>query len=135
MTAEELFKVVCDKARDFGMNAKNNGRTIIEPKGNAVIRKNLLDGSFKEGGAYFGFLSPEEDTVGPYFDFSFVILPDSKDNVQTCVVCLAVGSSGFRNDYQLAVLPGLRRIFLNRKNKDTFFKTAFDDIESTSTDL
>ena len=41
MTAEELFKVVCDKARDFGMNAKNNGRTIIEPKGNAVRSKKV----------------------------------------------------------------------------------------------
>ena len=53
----------------------------------------------------------------------------------TCVVCLAVGSSGFRNDYQLAALPGLRRMFLKLKGQNTFFKASFDDIESTSTDL
>lgn len=137
MTAEELFEVVCAKAKDFGLVAKNDGRTIVEPKGNAIIRSNLIDVSFNDGSAYFGFLSAEEETAGPYSDFSFVIFPDSKDNVQACVVCLGVGSSGFKNDYQLASHPGLRRTFLKLKTEDnaTFFKTSFDDIESTSTDL
>ena len=132
MTSEELFKTVCDKARAFGMNAKNDGRTIIEPKGNAIIRKNILDISFKDGTAYFGFLNPEEDTVGPYSDFSFVVFPDSIDDVQTCIVSLAIGSSGFRNDYHLASLPGLRRIFLKLNGENTFFKTSFDDLESVN---
>lgn len=137
MTAEDLFEVVCAKAKDFGLVAKNDGRTIVEPKGNAIIRSNLIDVSFNDGSAYFGFLSAEEETAGPYSDFSFVIFPDSKDNVQACVVCLGVGSSGFKNDYQLASHPGLRRTFLKLKTEDnaTFFKTSFDDIESTSTDL
>ena len=137
MTAEELFEVVCAKAKDFGLVAKNDGKTIVEPKGNAIIRSNLIDVSFNDGSAYFGFLSAEEETAGPYSDFSFVIFPDSKDNVQACVVCLGVGSSGFKNDYQLASHPGLRRTFLKLKTEDnaTFFKTSFDDIESTSTDL
>ena len=59
MTSEELFETVCSKAKEFGMTAKNDGRTIIEPKGNAIIRKNILNVSFKEGAAYFGFLNPE----------------------------------------------------------------------------
>jgi 5-methylcytosine-specific restriction protein B len=135
MTAEELFNAICNKARDFGMVAKNDGRTIVEPKGNAIIRNNLLDLSFNDGSAFFGFLSPEEETAGPYSDFSFVVFPDSKDNVNACVVSLGVGSSGFRNDYQLASLPGLRRTFLKLSSEQTFFKTSFDDIESTSSDL
>ena len=115
MTAEELFEVVCAKAKDFGLVAKNDGKTIVEPKGNAIIRSNLIDVSFNDGSAYFGFLSAEEETAGPYSDFSFVIFPDSKDNVQACVVCLGVGSSGFKNDYQLASLS-FCRFFPARKH-------------------
>lgn len=137
MTADELFNTIVAKAKDFGLIAKNDGRTIVDPKGNAIIRNNLFDVSFSDGSAYFGFLSPEEETTGPYSDFSFVLFPDSKDDVKTCVVCLGVGSSGFKNDYQLASHPGLRRTFLKLKTEDntTFFKTSFDDIESSSSDL
>lgn len=135
MTAEKLFEKVRDKAIAFGMSPKNKGQQIENPIGNAIIRTNLQPEAFTSGTAYFGFLNPEEETSGPYSDFSFVVFPDSVDNVTTCVICLAVGSSGFRNDYQLAALPGLRRMFLKLKGQNTFFKASFDDIESTSTDL
>ena len=137
MTANELFDKTLAQAKEFGLVAKNDGRTIINPKGNAIIRNNLLDVSFNDGSAYFGFISEDEETAGPYSDFSFVIFPDDKNNVQTCIVCLGVGSAGFKNDYQLASHPGLRRTFLklNADNGMTFFKTSFDDIESTSSDL
>lgn len=135
MTAEKLFEKVRDKAIAFGMLPKNEGQQIKGSTGNAIIRKNLQSEAFTSGTAYFGFLNPEEETSGPYSDFSFVVFPDSVDNVTTCVICLAVGSSGFRNDYQLAALPGLRRMFLKLKGQNTFFKASFDDIESTSTDL
>ena len=136
MTAEELFDIVLKKAKEYGLVAKNDGRTIIEPKGNSIIRNNLIPASFSDGSAYFGFLSSEEETAGPYSDFSFVVFPDNRENVQACVVSLGVGSSGFRNDYQLASTPGIRRLFLklNYQN-NSFFKTSFDDIESASSDL
>ena len=135
MKAEELFENISEKAIAFGMLPKNEGQQIKGSTGNAIIRKNLQPEAFTGGTAYFGFLNPEEETSGPYSDFSFVVFPDSENNVTTCVVCLAVGSSGFRNDYQLAALPGLRRMFLKLKGQNTFFKASFDDIESTSTDL
>ncbi len=134
-TAEELFEEISKKAIVFGMSPKNKGQQIEKPIGNTIIRKNLQPDAFTGGTAYFGFLNPEEETSGAYSDFSFVVFPDSVDNVTTCVVCLAVGSSGFRNDYQLAALPGLRRMFLKLKGAKTFFKASFDDIENTSTDL
>lgn len=137
MTANELFDKTLAQAKEFGLVAKNDGRTIVDPKGNAIIRNNLPDVSFNDGSAYFGFLSEDEETAGPYSDFSFVIFPDDKNDIQTCVVCLGVGSAGFKNDYQLASHPGLRRTFLKLKADDSsaFFKTSFDDIESTSADL
>ena len=135
MTAEELFEIVRGKAEAFGMLPKNEGQQIKGSTGNTIIRKNLQPEAFTSGTAYLGFLNPEEETSGQYSDFSFVVFPDSVDNVTTCVICLAVGSSGFRNDYQLAALPGLRRMFLKLKGQNTFFKASFDDIESTSTDL
>lgn len=137
MNVEELFEAICAKAHEFGLIEKNDGKTIVEPKGNAIVRKNCHDLAFKEGAAYFGFLSPDEDVSGQYSDFSFVIFPDNKDDVKCCVVSLGVGSLGFKNDYQLASSPGLRRTFLKLKTTDntTFFKTAFDDIENSSSDL
>ena len=136
MTTEDLFNRVLSKAKEFGLIAKNEGRNITEPKGNSIIRNNLLDISFKDGSAFFAFLSSEEETTGPYSDFSFVVFPDKKDEIETCVVALGVGSSGFRNDYQLASMPGLRRLFLKLNSQtNSFFKTSFDDIESTSSDL
>ena len=135
MTAEELFKEVHTKAQEMGMNYKNEGHQIQNPKGNTVVRKNLEENAFTEGAAYWGFLNPEEETSGQYSDFSFVVFPDSYSDVKTCVVCLGVGSSGFRNDYHLAALPGIRRMFLKLKGQNTFFKASFNDIESVSTDL
>ena len=135
MKAEEFFGEICKKAIAFGMSPKNKGQQIENPIGNTIIRTNLQSEAFTSGTAYFGFLNPEEETSGPYSDFSFVVFPNSVDNVTTCVVCLAVGSSGFRNDYQLAALPGLRRMFLKLKGQNTFFKASFNDIENTSTDL
>ncbi len=135
MNAEELFQTVLRKAKEFGLTPKNDRRTIIDPKGNAIIRENLEASAFSDGSAFFAFISSEEETAGQYSDFSFVVFPDNKEGVKQCVVCLGVGSSGFRNDYQLASLPGLRRHFLKLKNKNTYFKTSFEDIESTSSDL
>ena len=135
MTAEDLFKEVHVKAQEMGMVNKNQGHQIVNPKGNAIIRKNLEENAFTEGAAYWGFLNPEEETSGQYSDFSFVVFPDSDSDVKTCVVCLGVGSSGFRNDYHLAALPGIRRMFLKLKGQNTFFKAYFNDIESASTDL
>lgn len=136
MTAEELFNSVVTKAKEFGLVAKNEGRSIIDPKGNSIIRNNLIDQSFKDGSAFFAFLNYDEETTGPYSDFSFVVFPDQKEPINACVVSLGVGLQGFRNDYKLASTPGVRRLFLKLKGQEkTFFKTSFDDTESTSSDL
>lgn len=76
MTADELFNIVLEKAKSFGMVPKNDRKQIIESKGNAVVRNNLLDVSFAEGSAYFGFLNGEEETAEQYSDFSFVVFPE-----------------------------------------------------------
>ena len=135
MTAKELFQAVLEKAKEFGLTAKNDRRTIIDPKGNAIIRENLEAPAFSDGSAFFAFIRSEEESAGQYSDFSFVVFPDDKDQINQCVVCLGIGSSGFRNDYQLASLPGLRRLYLKLKADMSYFKTSFEDIESTSSDL
>lgn len=135
MTAKELFRIVVDKAKDFGMKAKNDGRTIVDPKGNTTVRNNLLDVSYADGSAYFGFLNSNEETSGPYSDLSFVVFPE--ENLGSAVVALGVGTSGFKDDSALASSPGLRRRFLQLQatSEKTFFKTSFDDINTTSLDL
>ena len=130
MNAKELFEKVSEKAKEFGLISKNN-----DPKGNAVVRDNLSESAFADGTAFFSFCNRDEEFTGPYSDFSFVIFPEKE--LGKCVVSLGVGSLGFKNDYQLASQPGLRRRFLKLKTDDntTFFKTSFDDIESVSSDL
>ena len=90
-------------------------------------------------GAYFGFIRPEEEPSGPYHDFSLVFFPQKNedDNVTACVVALGVGSQGFANDYEIATLPWVRRLFsqLRRNEAKTYFKNDFSDIESVSLDL
>ena len=135
MTAEDLFKEVCAQAKEMGMEHKNEGHQIEDPTGNTIVRNKLQEKAFTDGAAYWGFLNPEEETSGQYSDFSFVVFPDDYSDMKTCVVCLGVGSSGFRNDYHLAALPGIRRMFLKLKGQNTFFKASFNDIESVSTDL
>ena len=133
MRADELFQEVKKKAEDFGMCAKNDSKTITNAKGNAIVRYNIDEGGYGNEKAYFGFIGPDEETSGAYSDFSFVIFPERE--LGACVVALGVGSMGFKNDYQLAMLPGLRRDFLKLRGERTFFKTSFVDIESTSSDL
>lgn len=135
MTAKDLFNIVCQKAIAFGMDAKNDKTTITNVKGNAIVRENISPIAFVDGTAFFGFLSPEEDTTGPYSDFSFVVFPDNETNVSGCIVCLGVGSLGFKNDFHLASHPGLRRNFIKLNDADAFFKSSFADIETTASEL
>lgn len=135
MTAEELFDKLLDKAEEFGMVPQNGEKEASNPKGNAIVRKNIKADAFKDGKAFFGFIKKGEETSGRYSDFSYVVFPDDMDNVKACVVALVVGSNGFKNDYEVSSLPGLRRMFLRLNGEKAFFKTSFDDIETTSSDL
>lgn len=114
-------------------NSKDNTSTIEKSNGNAIIRDKTLAAAFKEGGAFFGFIGPEEETSGPYSDFSFVIFPERE--LGACVVALGVGSLGFKNDYQLAMMPGVRRDFMKLKSDKTYFKTNFTDLEKPTDGL
>jgi hypothetical protein len=76
--------------------------------GSYVFRNNTQGGPDDENRAYFGFVQPEEGPSGAYQDFSLVLFPGGDD--QKWIVGVVVGSSGFRNDYELATFPGLRRL-------------------------
>jgi 5-methylcytosine-specific restriction protein B len=124
---EKVIKYLEKKAQEFG--AKNNN----EFSRDYVLRKNIKQEAFKNNGAYFGFIHPEEETSGPYHDFSFVVFPSSSDDANHWVVCLGIGSLGFKNDYELATFPGVRRLFnsIVDNSEDSFCKTDFSDIETS----
>lgn len=46
-------------------------------------------------------------------------------------MCLRIGSSGFKNDYELANYPGLRRLFSKLTDERGFCKSEFSDIETS----
>ena len=122
MTSKELFDRVKEKAIDFGMKEKGIRGA------NAIVRENLECQAFSDGKAFFGFIRIEEENSGVYSDFSFVVFPDNCEHVENCVICLGVGSQGFKNDFQLALRPGIRRHFIQLANEQSFFKSDFSDI-------
>lgn len=127
MKSEAFFKKCIEIATDFGLVEKSEGRK----KQNVVIRKNFVEG--KDNVQYFAFISPVEATSGPYSDFSLVFLP-AGDKEEQYVMSIGVGSEGFRNDYELASNPGMRRLFLKLLPGDEahypFCKPRFTDIET-----
>ena len=112
--------------KDFEEWAESFG---AEPNGiNCFLRKNIGNEAFANGGAYFGYVQPEEGASGAYHDFSLVIFPDNENG--DWVVSLGIGSLGFRNDYELAAQPGIRRHFQKLLSASGFIKTDFLDIET-----
>lgn len=119
---EKTIEFVKELAKNFG--AKNE-----DVLNDYVFRNNTKKDALNQGGAFFGLISPEEEPSGPYHDLSMVIFPD-KDN-RPWLISLIVGSLGFKNDYELANLPGVRRIFSSIVSESGFCKTSFLDIESS----
>lgn len=131
MTVEDFYNVCLEFAESLGCKHEDDNSR------NTIIRKNIDTSKPAEyrKGAYFGFVNPEEERTGAYSDFSLVVFPQI--DCKYCVLSLGVGSSGFKNDYEYATLPWLKRLFskLRTEKYKTFFKSDFSDIESSSYDL
>lgn len=123
MIIDNTRQFIKDKAEQFGAKADNEfNKPYIE-------RNNTKQEALKDNGAYFGFIHPDEDTSGAFHDFSLTIFPNEQN--KPWLVCLGIGSSGFKNDYELATYPGLRRLFSNLINERGFYKSDFSDIETS----
>ena len=123
MSIENIRNFIKEKAEQFGAK---QGQEFNKPY---VERNNTGPESLKDNGAYFGFISPDEEGSGPFHDFSLTIFPNDQD--KPWLVCLGIGSSGFKNDYELAAYPGLRRIFSKLVDEKGFCKSDFSDIETS----
>lgn len=124
MSIENIRQFIKEKAQQFGANTNNEfNKPYVE-------RNNTGPEALKDNGAFFGFIHPEEETSGPYHDFSFVIFPSAEIG-KPWLVCLGIGSNGFKNDYELATYPGLRRLFSKLTNERGFCKSDFSDIETS----
>lgn len=120
---ENIRKFVKEKAEEFGAKTDNEfNKPYIE-------RNNTSQEALKDNGAYFGLIHPEEEVSGPFHDFSLTIFPN--DQGKPWLVCLGVGSSGFKNDYELATYPGLRRLFSKLIDSNGYCKSDFSDIETS----
>lgn len=123
MSIDNIREFIKEKAEQFGAKAENEfNKPYVE-------RKNIGQEALKDNGAYFGFIHPDEDASGPFHDFSLTIFPNEQN--RPWLVCLGIGSSGFKNDYELATYPGLRRLFSNLINERGFCKSDFSDIETS----
>ena len=121
MAFEELIEFTKEKIKELGGKEE-------EPK-NYVFRNNTGNIALEEGGAYFGFINPEEDPTGAYHDFCVVLFPDERNGENPWLLSLGIGSMGFRNDFELAERPGFRRAFESILSETGFCKTDFTDIE------
>jgi len=123
MSIENIRQFIKEKAEKFGAKTGNEfNRPYVE-------RNNTGQEALKDNGAYFGFIHPEEEASGPFHDFSLTIFPNNHN--MPWLVCLGIGSSGFKNDYELATYPGLRRLFSKLTNERGFCKSDFSDIETS----
>lgn len=123
MSIENIRKFIREKAEQFGAKSDNEfNKSYVE-------RNNTGHEALKDNGAYFGFIHPEEEASGPFHDFSLTIFPN--DQNKPWLVCLGIGSSGFKNDYELATYPGLRRLFSKLTDERGFCKSDFSDIETS----
>ena len=123
MSIENIRQFIKEKAEQFGAKTDNEfNKPYVE-------RNNTGQDALKDNGAYFGFIHPEEEASGPFHDFSLTIFPN--DHNQPWLVCLGIGSSGFKNDYELATYPGLRRLFSKLTDERGFCKSDFSDIETS----
>ena len=123
MSIENIRQFIKEKAEQFGAKIdKEYSKAYVQ-------RNNTGQDALKDNGAYFGFIHPEEEASGPFHDFSLTIFPNDQD--QPWLVCLGIGSSGFKNDYDLATYPGLRRLYSKLINEKGFCKSDFSDIETS----
>ena len=100
----DLVQFAQGKAEEYG------GFNGTDQLADYVFRNNTREDALKQGGAYFGFISPDEEPAGPYHDLSLVIFP-ALDPIDPWLISLGVGTLGFKTDYELASLPGIRRLF------------------------
>lgn len=123
MSIENIRQFIKEKAEQFGAKTDNEfNKPYVE-------RNNTGQEALQDNGAYFGFIHPEEEASGPFHDFSLTIFPN--DQNKPWLVCLGIGSSGFKNDYELATYPGLRRLFSKLTDERGFCKSDFSDIETS----
>ena len=123
MSIENIREFIKEKAFLFGAKTDN---VFNKPY---IERNNTGQEALNDSGGYFGFIHPEEETSGPFHDFSLTIFPNEQS--KPWLLCLGIGSSGFRNDYELATYPGVRRLFSKLVNEKGFCKSDFSDIETS----
>lgn len=116
---DEIVDFLQERISQFGGKEKEN----------YIFRKYTKDDGFEKGGAYFGIISPHEAVSGQYHDLCIVIFPSKEEN-SNWILSLGVGSLGFKNDQQLALMPGLRRLFKKLVDENSFVKTDFADVET-----
>ena len=85
----------------------------------------------KKGGAFCAIIRPEEAETGVYADLSLVLFANGPDDWSNVLVCLGVGTSGFRLDHELAAEPGVKRMFAGLITSADFIKHSFLDLESS----
>ncbi len=123
MSIETIKKFIEDEAERFG------AKTDVEFNKPYIERNNTGPEALKDNGAYFGFIHPDEEVSGPFHDFSLTIFPNNQG--KAWLICLGIGSSGFKNDYELSTYPGLRRLFSGLVDERGFCKSDFSDIETS----
>jgi putative restriction enzyme len=85
----------------------------------------------KKGGAFCAIIRSEEATSGVYADLSLVLFANGPDDWSNVLVCLGVGTCGFRFDQELAAQPGVKRMFAGLIKSADFIKHSFLDLESS----
>lgn len=133
-----MHKGLINKYEVFFRNTIKEFGGGAEEKLKYVPRRNTED---KNRAAYFGCVNLGENSSGLYFDLSIVIFPGNEEGSTTkdpneqpeekWIIALAVGTQGYKNDGDLAAMPGIQRLFKKYlPENNAFIKYNFLDITS-----
>lgn len=131
---EDVHKLI-ERCKQWAAEYKAEEKTddTSNPSKTYIWRNAATQDSLKD--PYFGFIRPEEPFSGRYSDFSLVVftsprkIHDKAYALGPVVVALGVGTNGFTNDGELAVQPGVRRLFRKILNP------AFGDLKNNMSDI
>ncbi|MTV81616.1 McrB family protein [Secundilactobacillus folii] len=117
MTPKNIFVTQLeDLLKQVGGQDRSQNNLFLTRK---AVSENLEKGSNNTYG-FISFIRPDQTPSGPYAGLSVKVNP-GKENYR---ISLDIGNEGFGDDYQLATLPGLRRLFFDLQKDIINFANA-----------
>ena len=124
---DQTINFMKEKAVQFGSKGELIDDIGSVDDGFFKLKDNSLSREARQ--RFISIISAEEPNSGPFHDFTITIFT-SLDEKYPHLVCFGIGSLGFKNDHNIARLPGIRRRISKFLDEKSFCKQDFSDVDS-----